>query len=62
MRSIPVIGVNTDTEQTVFFKSIRQFARFVSAQSQSRSTATRRVAAGGGLVETRTESWYVERV
>lgn len=62
MRNIPVVGVNMETKQSIAFESIRQFARFVNAQQTKRCTAQRRVAEGGGFVDTGRATWYIERI
>lgn len=62
MRNIPIVGVNMETKQSIAFESIRQFARFVNASATKRSTAQRRVAEGGGFINTRGATWYVESI
>lgn len=61
MRRVPVIGVNLETQQTIQFNSIRQFARFLNADQTKRCTAQRRVLSNGGFVTYRGEQWYIER-
>lgn len=62
MRNIPIVGVNMETKQSIAFESIRQFARFVNAAQSTRCTAQRRISEGGGFVNTRNATWYVERI
>lgn len=62
MRNVPIVGVNMDTNQTILFDSIRQFARFINEGSTKRCTAQRRVLAGGGVITARQSQWYIERI